>query len=110
MITDHKPLENIWKKPKPPLRIERLGLRLQPYKVQIVYRPGSGNPADYMSGHLPRSRLKSSHKRQMADHYVNLVTLVATPSALNEEQVRKCTSDDPTLQAVIQMTPRRSLV
>ena len=23
VITDHKPLENIWKKPKPPLRIER---------------------------------------------------------------------------------------
>jgi hypothetical protein len=23
MITDHKPLERIWQKPKPPLRIER---------------------------------------------------------------------------------------
>ena len=38
----------------------------------------------------------------MADHYVNLVTRVVTPSALTEEQVRKCTFDDPTLQAVIQ--------
>ena len=104
MITDHKPLENIWKKPKPPLHIERWGLCLQPYKVQIVYRPGSGNPADYMSRHPPRSCLKSSHEQQMADYYVNLVTRVVTPSALTEEQVRKCTSDDPTLQAVIQMT------
>ena len=84
VITDHKPLENIWKKPKPHLRIERWGLRLQPYKVQIMYRPGSGNPADYMSQHPPRSRLKSSHEQQMADHYVNLVTRVATPSALTE--------------------------
>ena len=49
VITDLKPLENIWKKPKPPLRIERWSLCLHPYKVQIVYRPGSGNPADYMS-------------------------------------------------------------
>ena len=48
-ITDLKPLENIWKKPKPPLRIERWSLRLHPHKVQIVYHPGSGNPADYMS-------------------------------------------------------------
>ena len=40
VITDHKPLENIWKKPKPPLHIERWGLHLQPYKVQMVYRPG----------------------------------------------------------------------
>ena len=40
----------------------------------------------------------------MADHYVYLVTRVATSSALTEEQVRKCTSDDPILQAVIQMT------
>ena len=40
----------------------------------------------------------------MADHYVYFVIRVATPSALMEEQVRKCTYDDPTLQAVIQMT------
>ena len=46
VITDHKPLENIWKNPKPPLRIKRWGLLLQPYKVQIVYRLGSRNPAD----------------------------------------------------------------
>ncbi len=33
VITDHKPLEKIWKKQQPPLRIERWGLRLQPYKM-----------------------------------------------------------------------------
>lgn len=28
VITDHKPLTTIWKRPKPPLRIKRWGLRL----------------------------------------------------------------------------------
>jgi hypothetical protein len=36
IITDHKPLERIWQKPKRPLRIERWGLRLQPYKLTIT--------------------------------------------------------------------------
>ena len=62
VITDHKPLENIWKKPKPPLRIERWGLRLQPYKVQIMYHPGSGISVDYMSRHPPKTCLKSSRE------------------------------------------------
>ncbi|XP_062585043.1 uncharacterized protein K02A2.6-like [Saccostrea cucullata] len=48
IITDHKPLEKIWQKPRPPLRIERWGLRLQPYKLTIKYEPGCNNPADYM--------------------------------------------------------------
>ena len=50
IITDHKPLERIWQKAKPPLRIERWGLRLQPYKLTIKYEPGHGNPADL---HVP---------------------------------------------------------
>ena len=51
VITDHLLLLNIWKRPKPPLRIERWGLRLQPYKLEISYRPGKDNPADLMSRH-----------------------------------------------------------
>lgn len=53
MVTDHKPLELIWNNPrsKPPARIERWGLRLQPYNLKIEYRKGTDNPADYMSRH-----------------------------------------------------------
>lgn len=35
VITEHKLLTTIWKHPKPPLRIERWGLRLQPYKLRL---------------------------------------------------------------------------
>lgn len=58
IITDHKPLETIFNKStcKATARLERLQLRLQPYKFKVVYRPGAGNPADYMSRHpVPNS-------------------------------------------------------
>ena len=53
VVTDHKPVQLIWSNPssKPSARIERWGLRLQPYDVEVVYRPGKDNPADYMSRH-----------------------------------------------------------
>ena len=41
VISYHKPLEFIWQKARPPLRIERWGLRLQPYNMVIKYRPGA---------------------------------------------------------------------
>uniref|UniRef100_H3A416 ribonuclease H n=1 Tax=Latimeria chalumnae TaxID=7897 RepID=H3A416_LATCH len=51
VYTDHKPLVAIYRNPKskPPARIERWSLCLQPYDVTVVYREGKDNPADYMS-------------------------------------------------------------
>ena len=57
VISDHKPLEFIWQKARPPLRIERWGLRLQPYNMVIKYRPGADNPVDYMSRHPARANI-----------------------------------------------------
>ncbi len=53
VTTDHKPLETIFNNPtcKATARVERLQLRLQPYKTKVVYKPGANNPADYMSRH-----------------------------------------------------------
>ena len=47
IITDHEPLLTTWKKARPPLRIERWGLRLQPYNFVLRYIPGNKNPTDY---------------------------------------------------------------
>ena len=51
--TDHKSLVAIFNKPrsKPPARVERWTLRLQPYQATIVYKKGEENPADFMSRH-----------------------------------------------------------
>lgn len=54
--SDHKPLEWIFNNPKskPPARIERWGLRIQPYNYTVRYKSGKDNPADYMSCHPAR--------------------------------------------------------
>ena len=91
VITDHKPLEKIWQKPKPTLRIERWGLRLQPYKLSIKYRPGADNPRDYMSRH-PISDTKTVESK-LAEEYVNFLTDEAIMKAVDIDEVkghRKC--------------------
>ena len=42
VVTDHKPLEFLLNNPrsKPTVRLRRLCLRLQPYKMKVTYRPG----------------------------------------------------------------------
>ena len=64
LMTDHKPLEVIYgkAKSKPSARIERWVLRLQPYKFKVVYKPGSENPADFLSRH-PTASSKSIHEK-----------------------------------------------
>lgn len=38
---------------KPPARIERWGLRLQPHNFKVEYRKGADNPADCVSSPTP---------------------------------------------------------
>ncbi|XP_061395874.1 uncharacterized protein K02A2.6-like, partial [Musca vetustissima] len=50
LVTDHKPLEAIFKPTsKPPARIERWVLRLQSFKFKIIYQAGKYNIADSLS-------------------------------------------------------------
>ena len=53
VVTDHKPLEGIMRKVTSLLTaiLHQICLRLQPYKMEVVYRPGKMNPADYLSRH-----------------------------------------------------------
>ena len=54
---DHKPLVTLYGNPssKPPARIERWALRLQPYQITIKYCRGETNPADYLKSTLVSS-------------------------------------------------------
>ncbi|XP_055916795.1 uncharacterized protein K02A2.6-like [Eupeodes corollae] len=50
LVTDHKPLEAIFKPTsRPPARIERWVLRLQAFRFKVVYQPGKLNIADSVS-------------------------------------------------------------
>ena len=104
ITTDHKPLENIWKKARPPLRIERWGLRLQPYKFTIKYRPGEENPSDYFSRHpLDKGSARPSRGQKIAEQYVNFIADTSTPKSISLEDVKKATAEDKTIQKVMYM-------
>ncbi|KAG5887393.1 hypothetical protein JTB14_001583 [Gonioctena quinquepunctata] len=50
LVTDHKPLEAIFKPTsRPPARIERWVLRLQAFKFKVIYQRGYSNIADSIS-------------------------------------------------------------
>ena len=99
LVTDHKPLQLILNNPssKPPARIERWSLRLQPYNFSVVYRSGITNPADYMSRHPANPSCACDD----VEEYINLITHSAIPNALSLAEVAEATKNDPTLQKVI---------
>ena len=99
IYTDHKPLEVIYNpKRKPPARIERWALRLQPYRFQIQYIPGRENPADVLS-RLPLSN-QQTNEQSIAEEYINYVVANAVPKAMTLDQIEKATLTDPVLQCV----------
>lgn len=103
VCTDHKPLISIYGNPKskPPARIERWALRLQPYQVSIVYQKGENNPADYMSRHPAQQTKTTTRQAKVAEEFVNYIIQTSTPKAIKLEEINVATSKDPTLQAVI---------
>ena len=102
IITDHKPLLGLWKRPTLPLRLARWSLRLQPYSFVLKFRPGKDNPSDYLSRH-PTTTTTCSRQQKVAEEYVNFVAARSTPIAMSAEEVRAETACDPTLLAVIDM-------
>ena len=98
IIKDHKPLETIFNNPtcKATARLERLQLRLQPYKTNVFYKPGANNPADYMSRHPDPKQSQASHHLSRVDAYVNFVTNNAVPPAVTLQEVKNATAADET--------------
>ena len=106
IVTDHKPLLNIWEKPNPPTRIARWSLRLTPYKLKFRFQAGKDNIADYMSRHpIPQSETQTTMCRhdKIAEDYVNFVLENDQFSAITLSEVQSATENDPTLQTVIKL-------
>lgn len=102
-MTDHKALETIWNNPrsKPPARIERWGLRLQPYNFRVEYRKGAHNPADYISRHPVLTQTNDSTRAtKVAEEYINFASHHATPKAMTLTEIKEETLKDPVLQKV----------
>ena len=99
IVTDHKPLERLLsEKSKPTPRIQRWMLRLQAYLYEITYEPGSRNPADCLSRN-PSSTLPHEN---IADHYINYIVESQTPYSITVDQIKECSSKDPTIKTIIQ--------
>ena len=115
VVTDHKPLEGITKKVTslPTARIHRLCLRLQPYKMNIVYRPGKTNPADYLSRHLEQAQ--KIHRITWLDVQTESVIVNAINEYLNHgknsvtrQELEIATAQDEYLQEVIKCIASQS--
>ena len=99
VVTDHKPLTTIWSKKQPPLRIERWGLRLQPFKMKIIYKPGKDNPSDYMSRHPVQMDTTND---SLAEEYVAFISSEAIPHAMTLDEVKIASLKDKTMQKAIE--------
>ena len=110
-FTDHQSLQTILRKPinTAPKRIQRMMLRLQRYKLNVIYKKGS---TMYVSDHLSRSPLEKSKSNksdweiftvQAEEQFTREVEETTTDLYHNVgdvtlKQVKKATSADPTLQ------------
>ena len=83
-------------KSKPPLRIERWALRLQPYKFKIQYKPGKTNVADALS----RLPLNDVPKDNVAEEYVYFLAKNGTPVALTTKEIEQKSGCDEELYNV----------
>ena len=101
LLSDHRPLEVIYSPTsKPPARIERWGLRFQPYTFRLQHSPGATNPADMLS-RLPLPN--TVHRgRNVAEEYVHYIARNAIPKAMILTQLQQATAQNPVLQQVHQ--------
>ena len=82
VVTDHKPLVSIVGNPqsKTTARLERICLKLQSYKLKVVYEPGNTNVADYLSRHPGPNRGHSDDHMSWVDLQTEKVCIGAVYS------------------------------
>jgi len=99
IMTDHRPLESILKKPlnKAPPRLQRLMLRLQPYDLVVKYVPGKYM---YVADTLSRAYLADqgdAELEQELDMAVRSLVMNTPVSAAKRTEIIKCTEQDEML-------------
>ena len=100
VVTDHKPLETITKKPlsKAPRRLQSMMLRAMEYDYHVVYQPGKSL---LISDTLSRAPLKETVGMKPS-FSVNNVIFRPEVKAKTLDSIRKETSEDASLQGVMQ--------
>ena len=99
LVSDHKPLLSIYSpKSKPPPRVERWALRLQPYKFRIAYIPGKENIADSLSRLIQDPEVTSEDD---GEDFIRFVADHAVPATLTQQDIQLATSRDGESQTVL---------
>ena len=101
--SDHKPLEILYSpRGKPAARILRWYIRLLPYRFEVKYRKGVGNPADYFS-RKPVSECSGEEETLAteAEYFVNSVILEAIPHCLTLQEITVESLKDKMLQRLV---------
>ena len=98
--SDHKPLSSIHVKHlnSSPARLRRMLMRLQPYDLKIVYRPGVEM---YIADAL--SRLSAEDKDEITDLEVTIHEVSSLFSTALMEEIRLTTDDDDELRSLKEM-------
>lgn len=71
---------------------------MQPYVMEVKYRPGADNPADYLSRH-PVPHKPSKREETIAEEYIQYIDETSTPKAMSKTEVTSTTISDQTLIA-----------
>lgn len=88
---------------KPPARIERWRLRLQPYDFKVEYRPCKGNSGG-LSLKTPWTGgedIQTLRHSKIAEEYLNFIVSSSKPKALTIKQITNASNKDPVIQEVI---------
>lgn len=98
LITDCKPLQFLFSsRSKPCARLERWVLKLQSYSYDVLHEPGNTNLADSLS----RLSLADHNPFDSANEsYVQLVTKMSSPLAVNIEDIKVLSAEDETMREV----------
>ena len=107
MVTDHQPLESLWKSNrKPSLRLERIQLRHQHISYEVKWRKGNDNPADYLSRHAIPLECLPQHIREEAKIYEKLIYILHTTpytNAISPSCIYDAQSQDHQLQKLLHL-------
>ena len=76
-------------------------MKLQPYDISMIYKPGVDNPADYLSRH-PQKELSCdvSRAEKVAEEYIAYIVDNTTPKAMSLDEIATETENDATLKTV----------
>nr|DAA65004.1 TPA_exp: gag-pol protein [Drosophila sechellia] len=93
LVTDHKPLEAIFKPTsKPPARIERWLLRIQAFKFKVIYKAGKENISDALSRLCEPAATNSSWRND--EYNVFRVIEYSVPAPLHISEISQANSMD----------------